>query len=128
MENKIEFSIQDLVITIATPISFIIAGFIIFGIIYWAFFSSLQSKNVFWSLVLAYTTFGLIIYLEGHWVVALIGMVVVWIGYPVVIESIFSKKILKESQAREKTFKAYQKLVAEDIRKEKRKRRKRRRK
>ena len=128
MENKIEFSIQDLVITIATPISFIIAGFIIFGIIYWAFFSSLQSKNVFWSLVLAYTTFGLIIYIEGHCVVALSGMVVVWIGYPVVIESIFSKKILKESQAREKTFKAYQKLVAEDIRKEKRKRRKRRRK
>ena len=128
MENKIEFSIQDLVITIATPISFIIAGFIIFGIIYWAFFSSLQSKNVFWSLVLAYTTFGLIIYIEGHCVVALSGMVVVWIGYPVVIDSSFSKKILKESQAREKTFKAYQKLVAEDIRKEKRKRRKRRRK
>ena len=34
MENKIEFSIQDLVITLTTPISFIIAGFIIFGIIF----------------------------------------------------------------------------------------------
>ena len=84
----------------------------------------MQSKNVFWSLVLAYTTFGLIIYLEGHWAIALIGMIAVWIGYPMIIETIFSKKILKDSQAREKTFKAYQKLVAEEIKREKRKKKK----
>ena len=127
MEDKIDFSLEDLLTLIVTPISFIISGIIIISIIYWAFFSSRKSKTVFWSFVLGYSAFGFVIYAGGHWIHALIALVVGWAGLPYLVEIIFSKQIAKENQEREKTARAYQKLVAQEIAKEK-KRKKRKRK
>ncbi len=127
MEDKIDFSLEDFLTLLVTPISFIISGIIIISIIYWAFFSSRKSKTVFWSFVLGYSAFGFVIYAGGHWIHALIALVVGWAGLPYLVEIIFSKQIAKENQEREKTARAYQKLVAQEIAKEK-KRKKRKRK
>ena len=128
MEDKIDFSLEDLLTLIVTPISFIISGIIIISIIYWAFFSSRKSKTVFWSFVLGYSAFGFVIYAGGHWIHALIALVVGWAGLPYLVEIIFSKQIAKENQEREKTARAYQKLVAQEIKREKKRKKSKRKK
>ncbi len=128
MEDKIDFSLEDFLHLIATPISFIISGIIIISIIYWAFFSSRESKTVFWSFVLGYSAFGFVIYTGGHWIHALIALVVGWAGLPYLIEIIFSKQIAKEKEGRKKTARAYQKLVAQEIERGKKKKKKKRKK
>ena len=128
MEDKIDFSLEDFLTLIVTPISFIISGIIIISIIYWAFFSSRKSKTVFWSFVLGYSAFGFVIYAGGHWIHALIALVIGWAGLPYLVEIIFSKQIAKENQEREKTARAYQKLVAQEIKREKKRKKSKRKK